>query len=99
MTGDSPFHLGTNLITADGVCGFSDDKQQIQYFDLPGSFRTDFQTIGFEWLPGVIRFYYLDTQGKRVQLRELQSAKVPDLPGCLKHVPVVYMANGPFQLD
>jgi hypothetical protein len=79
VTGDSPSHLGTNLITADGDCSFSDDKQQIQYFDLPGSFRSDFQTIGFEWLPDSIKFYYLDATGKPVQLRELTGPKVPKL--------------------
>jgi hypothetical protein len=79
VTGDAPGHLGTNLITADQDCNFTADKEQPQFFDLPASFRTDFQTVGFEWLPGVVRFYYFDAGGQRVQLRELQSALVPDL--------------------
>lgn len=79
VTGDSAFHLGTNLITADQDCNFSEDKQQIQYFDLPGNFRTDFQTIGFEWLPTSIEFYYLGADGKPVSLRKLTGPKVPQL--------------------
>lgn len=79
VTGDNPHHLGTNLITADQDCNFTADKEQPEFFDLPGNFRTEFQTIGFEWLPGTIKFYYLDAQGAEVPLRELTSAKVPDM--------------------
>ncbi|HXK19013.1 MAG TPA: family 16 glycosylhydrolase, partial [Polyangiaceae bacterium] len=79
VTGDSASHLSTNLITGDNDCNFSPDKEQVQAFELPGNFRTDFQTIGFEWLPGSIKFYYLGADGKPVQLRELLSAKVPTL--------------------
>ncbi len=79
VTGDGPGHLGTNLITADLDCNFTADKEQPEFFDLPSSFRSDFQTVGFEWLPGVIRFYYVNAMGQQVQLRELESAKVPDM--------------------
>ncbi|HVY27953.1 MAG TPA: family 16 glycosylhydrolase [Polyangiaceae bacterium] len=79
VTGDTATRLSTNLITAEKDCNFSADKEQPQVFELPGNFRTDFQTIGFEWLPGSIKFYYLDAQGKVVQLRELTGAKVPTL--------------------
>jgi beta-glucanase (GH16 family) len=79
VTGDSPNHLSTNLITADKDCNFSSDKEQVQAYELPLNFRTDFQTIGFEWLPGTIKFYYLGADGKQVQVRELPSAKVPTL--------------------
>lgn len=79
VTGDNPHHLGTNLITANQDCNFTADKEQPEFFDLPGNFRTEFQTIGFEWLPGTIRFYYLDPQGALVLLRELTSEKVPDM--------------------
>lgn len=79
VTGDTATRLSTNLITAEKDCNFSADKEQPQVFELPGNFRTDFQTIGFEWLPGSIKFYYLDDQGKVVQLRELTGAKVPTL--------------------
>jgi beta-glucanase (GH16 family) len=79
VTGDSPNHLSTNLITGEKDCNFTPDKEQPQTFELPANFRTDFQTIGFEWLPGSIEFYYLDAGGKAVTVRELTSAKVPDL--------------------
>lgn len=79
VTGDTATRLSTNLITAEKDCNFSADKEQPQVFELPGSFRTDFQTIGFEWLPGSIKFYYLDEAGKEVVLRELKSDKVPTL--------------------
>lgn len=79
VTGDTATRLSTNLITAEKDCNFSADKEQPQVFELPGNFRTDFQTIGFEWLPGSIKFYYLDAQGKVVQLRELTGSKVPTL--------------------
>jgi beta-glucanase (GH16 family) len=79
VTGDTASHLGTNLITADLDCNFTADKEQPEFFDLPSSFRSDFQTVGFEWLPGVIRFYYLNAMGQEVELRKLESAKVPDM--------------------
>ena len=79
VTGDAPGRLSTNLIVGDLDCNFTADKEQPATFDLPGSFRTDFQTIGFEWLPGSIKFYYLDAEGKVVQLRELTGPKVPTL--------------------
>jgi beta-glucanase (GH16 family) len=79
VTGDSANHLSTNLITGEKDCNFTADKEQPQTFELPGNFRTEFQTIGFEWLPGSIKFYYLDADGKPVTLRELTSAKVPTL--------------------
>jgi hypothetical protein len=79
VTGDAPGHLGTNLISSELDCNFTADKEQPAFFDVPGSFRSDFQTVGFEWLPGVVRFYYLDGAGQPVQLRELTSEKVPDL--------------------
>jgi beta-glucanase (GH16 family) len=80
VTGDSPNHLGTNLIIADNDCTFTSDKEQPQFFDVEGrDFRTTFQTIGFEWLPGAIRFYYLGDAGEVVQLREITGADVPAL--------------------
>ena len=79
VTGDSANHLSTNLITAEKDCNFTPDKETPQTFELPGNFRTDFQTIGFEWSPGSIKFYYLDADGKPVTVRELTSAKVPVL--------------------
>lgn len=79
VTGDSATRLSTNLITAEKDCNFSADKEMPKVFELPSSFRTDFQTIGFEWLPGSIKFYYLDAQGKEVAVRELKDAKVPTL--------------------
>ncbi|HEX2871534.1 MAG TPA: family 16 glycosylhydrolase [Polyangiaceae bacterium] len=79
VTGDAPGRLSTNLIVGDLDCNFTADKEQPATFDLPGSFRTDFQTIGFEWLPGSIKFYYLDADGMQVQLRELTGPKVPTL--------------------
>lgn len=79
VTGDAPGRLSTNLIVGDLDCNFTADKEQPATFDLPGSFRTEFQTIGFEWLPGSIKFYYLDTDGKQVLLRELTGPKVPTL--------------------
>jgi beta-glucanase (GH16 family) len=79
VTGDSPNHLSTNLITAEQDCNFTPDKEQVQAFELPIDFRTDFQTIGFEWLPGSIKFYYLGADGKQVPVRDLPSAKVPTL--------------------
>jgi beta-glucanase (GH16 family) len=79
VTGDGPGHLGTNLITADQDCNFSSDKEQPQFFDLPSSFRAEFQTIGFEWLPTAITFYYLDADAKPVVLRKLVGPKIPQL--------------------
>ena len=79
VTGDAAGRLSTNLITGEKDCNFTADKEQPQTFDLPGSFRSDFQTIGFEWLPGSIKFYYFDAAGKQVLLRELTSGKVPTL--------------------
>lgn len=81
VTGDTPNHLSTNLITSDKDCNFTSSKEQPQALDLPGNFRTDFQTIGFEWLPTSIKFYYLDEAGSPVIVRTLTGAKVPTLSG------------------
>lgn len=79
VLGDTPNRLSTNLITADNDCEWSPDKEQPKTFDLPGNFRTDFQTIGFEWLPDSIKFYYLGADGKPVQVQEITGSKVPKL--------------------
>ena len=79
VTGDTPNHLSTNLITSTKDCNFSSDKEQPQASDLPGNFRTSFETIGFEWLPSSIKFYYLDEAGAPVFIRTLTGAKVPTL--------------------
>jgi hypothetical protein len=41
----------------------------------------------------------IEGTGAILLVSTVAGAKVPHLPGCLKQVPVVYMANGPFQLD
>ena len=43
--GDAPGRLSTNLITAEKDC------------NCLVVFRSSFRTIGFEWLPGSIKFY------------------------------------------
>jgi beta-glucanase (GH16 family) len=81
ITGDSPGALGTNLIYSNNDCVFTPDKEQFKAFDLAGiNFRTGFQTIGFEWLPGKVTYYYLDAMGVEVTLRQLVSTRVPDVP-------------------
>ena len=80
VTGDAPGHLSTNLITSNHDCNFSSDKEQPTAYDLPNrSFRSEFQTIGFEWLPGAIKFYYLGEGDVIVPLRTIAGAKVPEL--------------------
>lgn len=78
ITGDSPGYLVTNLITGDvGSCDKSEVRED---FDLATNFRTGFRTVGFEWLPGTVRFYQLDDSGDETTLRTLTDARVPDLP-------------------
>ncbi len=80
VTGDSPNHLGTNLITSTMDCNFTPDKEQPAAFDIDGrDFRTEFVTIGFEWLPASIRFYTLDAGGAEVELRTITGDKVPTM--------------------
>ena len=80
VTGDAPGHLSTNLITSNHDCNFSADKEQPKAYDLDGrSFRTDFQTIGFEWLPGSIKFYYLGAGDALMPLRTISGPLVPAL--------------------
>lgn len=80
VTGDSPNHLGTNLITSTLDCAFTPDKEQPQFFDLEGiDFRTGFQTVGFEWLPGSIKFYYLGEGGTYTEIRTITGDKVPTM--------------------
>jgi len=80
VTGDTPNHLGTNLITSTMDCNFTSDKEQPAFFDLEGrNFRTGFQAIGFEWLPGSIKFYYLDDVGAVVELRTITGDTVPTM--------------------
>ncbi|MDZ5620254.1 hypothetical protein [Nocardioides bizhenqiangii] len=38
-------------------------------------------------------------EGAILLVSTVADAEVPELPGCLQRVPVVYMANGPFQGD
>lgn len=81
ITGDSANHLSTNLLYANQDCNWSADKEQVQAYDLLDmNFRTDFQTIGFEWLPTTVRFYTIDSTGTETTLRTLTD-RVPELPG------------------
>jgi hypothetical protein len=79
VTGDTPGYLVTNLIHGNaGSCTKSEVRED---FDLPAtSFRTDFQVVGFEWLPGTVRFYRIDAEGMETTLRTLTDERVPDLP-------------------
>lgn len=78
ITGDSSNYLVTNVILATGSCAVSEMRED---FDLTGvDFRTGYQTIGFEWLPGSVRYYRFDDDGLEITLRQLTDASVPDLP-------------------
>lgn len=78
ITGDGPGYLVTNLITGDaGSCDKSEVRED---FTLATNFRTGFRTLGFEWLPGTVRFYQLDDSGDETTLRTLSDTRVPDLP-------------------
>lgn len=83
ITGDSASSYGSNLITGED-CNWSADKEDHERVDLPGlNFRTGFVTVGFEWLPGKITWYTLDDAGAQTNVRVLESANVPDVPGKL----------------
>jgi hypothetical protein len=77
VTGDGPGYLVTNVILATGSCAVSEMRED---FELTVDFRTDYQTLGFEWLPGSVRYYRIDDQGMEITLRQVTDASVPDLP-------------------
>jgi hypothetical protein len=78
VTGDSPSNLVTNVIHGNQTCATTEIRQDFELQDA--NFRTDFQTIGFEWLPGKVRYYRFDSTGAEVTLRTVMDDRVPELP-------------------
>jgi len=78
ITGDRPYTVSTNVLSADGTDRWSFGMQEQKQVNVTGNLRTSFHTYVFEWLPTGVTWYI---DGEQVRHQAAGKLPIPDKAG------------------